>query len=113
MNQQVKTQWLDALRSGKYQQTRGRLHDYTGFCCLGVLCDLYLKEINSEWEHYPLEHSYRLFDESCTLPKEVVDWAGLQDTNPFIPSKKVDIASINDEGESSFCDIADIIEEQL
>ena len=111
MNQQVKTQWLGALRSGEYDQTRGRLRDYTGFCCLGVLCDLYLKETNNEWEHYPLENAYRLFDESCTLPLEVMAWAGLPETNPIIPCKS-DLACINDDG-SSFAEIADMIEEQL
>lgn len=28
--------WLDALRSGKYAQTRGTLTDGNGYCCLGV-----------------------------------------------------------------------------
>lgn len=28
--------WLDALRSGKYAQTRGKLTDGNGYCCLGV-----------------------------------------------------------------------------
>lgn len=35
-----KKQWLDALRSGKYQQTDGYLHIDDGFCCLGVACDI-------------------------------------------------------------------------
>ena len=35
-----KKQWLDALRSGKYQQTDGYLHSGDGFCCLGVACDI-------------------------------------------------------------------------
>ena len=34
--------WIDALRSGKYKQTYGRLHDEKGFCCLGVACDLFI-----------------------------------------------------------------------
>lgn len=32
--------WVRALRSGEYEQTRGRLRDATGFCCYGVACDL-------------------------------------------------------------------------
>lgn len=31
--------WLKALRSGKYDQTTGRLEDENGFCCLGVACN--------------------------------------------------------------------------
>lgn len=34
---EVKTKWLKALRSGKYQQTVGTLCDNKGYCCLGVL----------------------------------------------------------------------------
>jgi hypothetical protein len=36
----VKRDWIKALRSGKYRQTRHILYDQynNGFCCLGVLC---------------------------------------------------------------------------
>lgn len=47
MDAEVKQRWLEALRSGKYAQTRNALRrplaeDETteGFCCLGVLCDV-------------------------------------------------------------------------
>lgn len=40
MNQEIKAKWLEALRSGKYQQTRKVLRDSNGYCCLGVLCDV-------------------------------------------------------------------------
>lgn len=29
--------WLDSLRSGEYQQGKGKLQTGEGFCCLGVL----------------------------------------------------------------------------
>lgn len=33
--------WLDALRSGKYRQTKKELRSRSGgYCCLGVLCDV-------------------------------------------------------------------------
>lgn len=32
---------IDALRSGKYAQTSGVLRDSRGYCCLGVVCDVY------------------------------------------------------------------------
>jgi hypothetical protein len=35
--------WVDALRSGEYQQCQQRLADGSGFCCLGVACDLALR----------------------------------------------------------------------
>lgn len=41
MNKEFKQKWIDALRTGKYQQGRGVLRtDNNCFCCLGVLCDL-------------------------------------------------------------------------
>lgn len=40
---------MEALRSGEYPQTQGRLRDGNGFCCLGVLVDLFLKENEKEW----------------------------------------------------------------
>lgn len=34
--------WCAALRSGKYKQTRGRLQDEDGHCCLGVACEVFI-----------------------------------------------------------------------
>ena len=49
----VKTKWLDALRSGKYKQGRGILRRPDGsFCCLGVLCDII--DPNG-WDEYKVE----------------------------------------------------------
>lgn len=38
MDKKVKVKWLKALRSGRYKQTRQKLYDGKGYCCLGVLC---------------------------------------------------------------------------
>ncbi len=38
MNARVKKLWLEALRSGKYEQTRNRLNRYGMVCANGVLC---------------------------------------------------------------------------
>lgn len=35
--------WVEALRSGEYEQTNGALRYEDKFCCLGVACDLYRK----------------------------------------------------------------------
>lgn len=44
--------WIEALRSGEYRQGRGRLRNVTGteFCCLGVLCDLAVKDGGQQWD---------------------------------------------------------------
>lgn len=33
--------FLDALRGGEYAQSKGRLQSDCGFCCMGVMCDVY------------------------------------------------------------------------
>lgn len=41
MDQELKQNWVDALRSGKYKQARSVLRTKNNeFCCIGVLCDL-------------------------------------------------------------------------
>lgn len=47
MNAEIKTKWLEALRSGRYQQAESELKDDKGcFCCLGVLCEV----VGAIWE---------------------------------------------------------------
>jgi len=42
MDPQKKTEWVAALRSGKYEQCTSHLHTKNGggYCCLGVLADI-------------------------------------------------------------------------
>ena len=56
MNQEIKEQWVKALRSGKYEQTDGALcrvseNGKERFCCLGVLFDVAGGEVGGEWKH--------------------------------------------------------------
>jgi hypothetical protein len=37
MDAEIKAEWLQALRSGKYPQGREWLHHHDRYCCLGVL----------------------------------------------------------------------------
>ena len=43
MKEDIKNLWVDALRSGEYNQTKASLQD-EGYCCLGVLCKVGEKE---------------------------------------------------------------------
>lgn len=40
MDQEFKSKWCAALRSGEYKQGEGRLRRGNTFCCLGVAADL-------------------------------------------------------------------------
>jgi hypothetical protein len=130
MNSQVKEKWIAALRSGKYDQGSEKLRSHQGYCCLGVLCDLYSKEKNTEWkfngeyEESPLPMDYWYFDgESEFLPESVREWAGFSIASPQVRVEVTeddedewfdndDIANLNDSG-YSFTELANIIEKQL
>ena len=112
MNQRIKQQWIEALRSGKYKQTREVLRDNSGFCCLGVLTDIYLKEHNLSWT---VESGCFLAPErqDVSLPQSVVDWAGLS-CKYGSPTDRdgIEFATHNDDG-WSFKEIAKMIESDL
>jgi hypothetical protein len=110
MNPQIKQKWLNALRSGDYQQGQNYLRTDNGFCCLGVLCDLYIKENNVEWEINE-DNMYRYEKHFTVLPPSVVGWAGVGDSNPYV-NGKTSLGYLNDHG-STFNEIADVIEEHL
>lgn len=49
MDKTIAKRWVDALRSGEYEQGRNRLAQQTQdgrveYCCLGVLCELAVKD---------------------------------------------------------------------
>lgn len=41
MDAEWKAKWVAALRSGEYEQGVGNLMAPVGFCCLGVLCNIF------------------------------------------------------------------------
>jgi len=110
MNPQIKQKWVSALRSGDYQQTKGRLRKEDKFCCLGVLCDLYGKENNVEWEISEDSGKYMFQNKGASLPSSVRKWAGVENDNPEICATS--LSELNDTG-STFNEIADLIEEHL
>lgn len=118
MDPNVKKLWVEALRSEEYPQTRGVLHSGEGFCCLGVLCDLHSKTTGQEkWsqsgelERDGFKHPfYTYFGAETSLPHPVVEWAGLNSSNPG--DKVASFANLNDNG-TPFPQIADLIEKEL
>jgi hypothetical protein len=131
MNPEIKQKWVDALRSGEYSQSDGKLRSHQGFCCLGVLCDLYSQEpLTKGWkfkEAFEEENTqakdYWYFDgESEFLPESVKEWAGLGFNNPQVKVELEEdeealfyfdeIANLNDAG-YTFPQLANIIEDQF
>lgn len=120
MNPEIKARWVTALRSGEYQQTKNNLRDAKGFCCLGVLCDLYAKEHRIDgWDTHTLGETADGEPTGEELPgNEVCEWAGLDaETDVDICGVLLPLYHHNDGSPSraprTFAEIADAIEAQL
>jgi hypothetical protein len=115
MNPEVKRKWIEALKSGEYEQGHHSLKTKEGdrvtYCCLGVLCDLYGKEHGNRWgkrrNQYPT-----FMKEMSALPKKVMEWAGIDTSTGEIRYKngnRTALIRLNDNGKS-FKQIAKVIE---
>jgi len=121
MKQDIAKIWVEALRSGKYKQGKEFLLANNKYCCLGVLCDLYLKHIGNEWEVEDKNDGNDVIVCSINgsdeiLPKVVQAWAGIgsdrgvyQDLSNF---KDKSLTEDNDKGQT-FEEIAETIEQYI
>lgn len=130
MNPEVKALWLDALESGEYVQTQKFLRNgEKSFCCLGVLCDLYLKSGGTGcWVSDSADgiHPAGFHMETPRvkthhgLPPEVQAWSGVSDGLGYVGSSTTlprvvelpcrTLAHLNDNG-YTFAEIAKVIRE--
>jgi hypothetical protein len=94
--------WIEALRSGKYTQTREVLCDNAGHCCLGVACRVAIEHrLKVAVDNYSRCVAFDGMQEM--LPASVEHWVGLP-----TPSAER-LATLNDDGHS-FIAIASTIE---
>jgi hypothetical protein len=128
MYKRIKKMWTDALRSGEFEQGTNNLADTERkkFCCLGVLCELAVREgvIPAPHIRNNMGKEYMTYGlDSYTLPSEVMLWAGLKEANPTIKrgDTSFTLAAYNDGYEIGpislkACDfnyIADTIDEEI
>lgn len=110
---------VEALESGAYAQGGGQLRDdFTGnsddadkFCCLGVACDIYMKETGKGYWEGTYFHDDESFSQT-RLPENVKLWFGFSSytgghTRPDGGYTRLD--NLNDRG-VPFSSIADIID---
>lgn len=140
---EIKTKWINALRSGKYKQTTDCLRDDTGYCCLGVLTDIYISEQeNASWNvtdkkylGIDLKHRNTIYEFDGNIEmigNKIYKWACVfphtyRSLDVFIKSEEINLDSqdqcietyktslqeLNDMHKYTFSQIADIIEKQL
>lgn len=124
MNPEVKQLWIEALRSGEYKQGEGALHNNITdeYCCLGVLCDVALKN-GVELTIDKTEHNTAFATRTASLPHKVVSWSGMRDDYGTLPEGfeilggacnqgtdyYASLVALNDDG-VGFIQIADFIE---
>jgi hypothetical protein len=105
MPKKLLTKWLKALRSGKYKQGLGSLHDPDGntYCCLGVL-------------HHVVSGKnpmgYRSYSSSSFLRKYGISFKNDENRatrSPYLPSLDRQACAANDQG-YTFKKIAQAIE---
>lgn len=117
MNPEVKAKWIAALRSEKYPQTTEILRNCQGYCCLGVLTDLYLQEKGEEWGQQVREGDtyYHFNYDAENISSFVINWAGLNSYDPDVVYNEdlSTLITLNDKERLNFNQIADVIEEQL
>lgn len=128
-HKEIIRRWVSALRSGEYKQGEAFLRRPDNcFCCLGVLCDLAVKDgviqeavlsHNQGWNGKQTAYAY---EGRCDfLPTVVQNWAGLESDRPEVTFEHYDeetdqydtltewVSELNDNG-VSFESIADAIE---
>ena len=98
LNPQVKTAWLDALRSGDYRQGKHNLRNIdNSYCCLGVLCDIQKVKwkIDPYQDHYRTPNYSSSFIISKDVPEDVLNVLGqkVDDDQPI----QLVLAKINDQ----------------
>ena len=109
MKPKLKKIWIKALRSGEYKQTKKKLCDKDGYCCLGVAYDVLS---DGDWIRRGDGGVWAIRDEDSWEfregfpPLNVLDKWGLE------PDQASDLASRNDNG-WTFGQIVDWIEDNL
>lgn len=111
-NRQNMKLWIDALRSGNYEQCRNRLTivDDTGresHCCLGVACEVAIANGSGTIKTTHTE-SAEYDGMGGILPDSVQNWLGLNNRNPTIDGHTC--SRWNDTFCASFNQIADALE---
>lgn len=111
---EVRKLWTAALRSGEYTQGTNSLRSKNDeYCCLGVLCDLAVKEgvISDPTPLYGAHgaYGYGREDAGAFVPAEVQKWVGLIKKNGGYDNGSLIL--LNDGAErKNFSQIADVID---
>ena len=111
MNPEVKQKWIEALRSGKYEQIKRKLWDNGKYCCLGVLCEV-VGALRDNYGYYKLNESAQI-ESDTELTGDLADSLGLTTEDQRILTEMNDGENAFKGSPQSFKEIADWIEKNL
>jgi hypothetical protein len=94
--------WIKALRSGRYTQTRNALQNKKGYCCLGVVCRIFMSN-----ELLTLEDNM-ITGELPEQQRRAPRWIKVINYD-FGMKLGISLAHMNDKG-FSFDEIADLLQ---
>ena len=120
MNEVIKRQWVEALRSGKYNQSNSGmlLRDGTGFSVLGVLCDVVKENIGETWRQYPPNGisnyvRYTFCGNFGDLPSSVTTYCSINNVSIIFAHRMVEISVLGFDKYLDFNILSDLIEERF
>ena len=117
MQKELKEKWVEALRSGSYNQCAGLLRSVDGFCCLGVLADVanpygWDFDTDNEDDEKTLRYYHKFGDQSNGDGNIMLGEKWWVEVSGRDLDTMSELASLNDEG-NPFTFIADVIEAKI
>tara|TARA_R110000824_G_scaffold210851_1_gene396704 strand:+ start:183 stop:572 length:390 start_codon:yes stop_codon:yes gene_type:complete len=121
INKEKIQKWVDALRSGVYKQGRRSLCKDEGHCCLGVLCEIAMKD-GAAIKKEKSDDKVYFNKHSAMPPTEAYQWLFYNKVDKdsidkilryqlkALGSTRLDL--LNDSERYTFDQIADVLEEQ-
>lgn len=102
--------WLEALRSGKYRQGRGRLERDGAYCCLGLLQQCIDEKVERR-DFVPDKPAFALPSHAWLISHGVqfLGTSGSTSNDPIVWEANETLSGLNDKG-VPFSEIADFIE---
>lgn len=97
--------WVEALRNGKYKQTKRFLQNGDKFCCLGVACDLFIPKNRTDFNSSGEINGGMPFDQSYA-PK----WLQMINSDFGTKFPGNSLAMLNDAHGATFDEIADLLQ---
>lgn len=117
-NKELVKLWVEALRSGKYQQVKGVLREPLangyGYCCLGVLCEITKPLIIDSGDLAYLEDNLEkgCYPPLIALKHLISDCTNQHLISVIMPDNTVcAVTTLNDDLGMTFDQIADLLEQ--